>query len=159
VASRRVGPRRWPRLAIVATAALALAACAGDTSAAEGETRVLAYDNHSESPARVSVRGVEIEVDAEVKGALGYLELRQGPGRRIQTAVQVQNAPQGFEVEHADFEGVRVWLAGRRIAVEGGELAIGERRYGAVGGGDAVRIAPDGVWVGGERRGPLPEVR
>jgi hypothetical protein len=46
-------------------------------------------------------------------------------------------------------------INGHELRLDGGELRIGERAYGTLSGRVAIRIAQDGVFVDGKKRGDL----
>lgn len=89
----------------------------------------------SEGGGELVVNGVRIEFDATVRYV--YRSTASSPGSS-QTTTTVN---------------------GNEFGLRGETFFIGDREYGTVEPGALVQVTQDGVKVGGEARGPLPESR
>lgn len=125
---------------------IALAACS-EADATVGD-RLLRYQNDETTPARFELGGVPVDVLPPRTAELSIVKRSSSLGSAVTLELNVDDAP----AAETEFEaGLRVWLAGQRLRVEGGELWIGARSYGDVDG-RAVVIDADGVRVDGEAR-------
>jgi hypothetical protein len=109
------------------------------------------------STAVVEVEGVVIEISPSLKNGLSALTASgSANGSATTRSVSRLNLDRIPEDETQITHGCRLWLRGKRLRTEDGELLIGDQRYGRVQPGDAVRIDSEGVHVNGEMRGGLP---
>ena len=91
-----------------------------------------AYDKQSDGTQVVSIEGIRIEAAAD-------LPFREG----TTTTVSGNNM-------------LVVTLQGWSISVHEGKLTVAGTEFGAAPTGSVVRLTADGVFVGAEKRGPLP---
>lgn len=104
------------------------------------------------APARV-IRAMHLDnqatstIDFESVHARGRIEILPG--------VEIGYANTTVSSGSESSSRTRLTLREQPFSFDGPELRIGERSYGKLAGEVQVRIGPDGVFVGGEKRGEL----
>lgn len=91
-----------------------------------------AYDKQSDGTQVVSIEGIRIEAAADLPFRAGTTTTVSGNNMLVVT------------------------LQGWPISVHEGKLTVAGTEFGTAPTGSVVRLSADGVFVGAERRGPLP---
>jgi len=127
---------------------LLCAACSGQG------TRILSYDTRSAEPARVELSNVQIEIASGLKDRFSSITVSDSESTHLVTQFNLDLIP---EDEITLEPGCRIWLAGKRLELNGDQLEIGGFGFGTVRPGDSVLVDTDGVHVDGQLRGHLPD--
>lgn len=130
------------RCALPSILLLALAACSRETPA---PTVASSPGATASAAAREPVGVYEAKDGGQIVSVGGYT---------IEAAADLPERKSSTNVS-GDNQTVIV-LRGWSIAVRDGKVTVVGRDYGAVAAGGTIRLAADGVHVGGELRGPLP---